>query len=55
MAARIRATWARLRARETGATAVEYALMVGFIAAVIVGAVTLLGQEVMAMFESVDF
>ncbi|HEY7478343.1 MAG TPA: Flp family type IVb pilin [Actinomycetota bacterium] len=36
----------RLRAREEdGATAVEYALMVALIAAVIIGAVTILGNN----------
>jgi pilus assembly protein Flp/PilA len=38
--------WNQLRLREErGATAVEYALMLALIAAVIVGAVTLLGQN----------
>jgi pilus assembly protein Flp/PilA len=38
--------WNGLRLREQrGATAVEYALMLALIAAVIVGAVTLLGQN----------
>jgi pilus assembly protein Flp/PilA len=32
-------------AQERGATAVEYALMLALIAAVIIGAVTLLGQK----------
>lgn len=39
--------WSLFRHRaeeERGATAVEYAIMLAFIAAVIVGAVTLLGQ-----------
>lgn len=35
---------------ERGATAVEYALMVGLIAAVIVGAVTLLGDNISGLF-----
>ena len=33
-----------------GATAVEYALMVGFVAAVVVGAVTVFGQAVLGLF-----
>jgi pilus assembly protein Flp/PilA len=37
-------------APEEGATAVEYALMLALIAAVIVGAVTLLGQRTSAGF-----
>jgi pilus assembly protein Flp/PilA len=40
----------RLR-REDGATAVEYALMLALIAIVIIGAVTLLGQNTSAKFE----
>jgi len=39
-----------LRSAEDGATAVEYALIVGLIAAVIFGAVLALGQVVLAMF-----
>jgi pilus assembly protein Flp/PilA len=46
-------TWLmhRLTADERGATAVEYALMAAFIAAVIVTVVTTLGTEVQAMFQ----
>jgi Flp pilus assembly pilin Flp len=40
---------------EKGATAVEYGLLAGLIAAVIAASVSLLGEEVLAMFESVDF
>jgi len=36
---------------ETGASAVEYGLLVALIAAVIVGAVTLLGANLRATFE----
>jgi pilus assembly protein Flp/PilA len=44
----------RLRAREEGgATAVEYALMVALIAAVIIGAVTLIGNNSNAKFSQV--
>ncbi len=38
---------------EDGATAVEYALMVALIAAVIIAAVTLLGQESASTFNKV--
>lgn len=38
---------------EEGATAVEYAIMAGFIAAVIAGAVGGLGQAVVGLFERV--
>jgi pilus assembly protein Flp/PilA len=38
---------------ETGASAVEYALLVALIAAVIVGAVTLLGENLKAVFNAV--
>lgn len=40
---------------ERGATAVEYAIMLAFIAAVIVGAVALLGQGTNSGFEKVQF
>jgi len=36
---------------ETGASAVEYGLLVALIAAVIVGAVTVLGENLKAAFE----
>ena len=38
---------------EQGATAVEYAIMVALIAAVIIGAVTLIGQRTNATFNTV--
>jgi pilus assembly protein Flp/PilA len=38
---------------ERGATAVEYGLMVALIAVVIIAAVTLLGTNLKAMFESI--
>ncbi|MGZ8619491.1 MAG: Flp family type IVb pilin [Actinomycetota bacterium] len=40
---------------ERGATAVEYALMLALIAAVIVGAVAYLGTRTTEGFETVDF
>jgi pilus assembly protein Flp/PilA len=43
---------ARLR-DERGATAVEYALMIGLVALVIITAVSLLGSNLSAFFESV--
>ncbi len=44
----------KLRAREEGgATAVEYALMVALIAAVIIAAVTLIGTEAESKFSEV--
>jgi pilus assembly protein Flp/PilA len=48
---------AKLRARlnsETGATAVEYGIMVVLIAAVIVGIVATIGQDVLAGFTTVE-
>lgn len=49
---------AKLRARlnnfETGATAVEYGIMVVLIAAVIVGVVTTIGTDVLAGFTTVE-
>lgn len=34
-----------------GATAVEYAIMIGFVAAVVVAGVTLLGQQLSSLFD----
>ncbi len=48
--------WSDLKTRsreEGGATAVEYALMVALIAAVIIGAVTLLGNSASSKFNTV--
>ena len=43
----------RLKREEKGATAVEYGLMVGLIAVVIIAAVTLLGQDLLALFNRI--
>jgi pilus assembly protein Flp/PilA len=43
----------RLKREEKGATAVEYGLMVGLIAVVIIAAVTLLGTDLRALFERI--
>ena len=43
----------RLRREEKGATAVEYGLMVGLIAVVIIGAVVFLGEELERLFDSI--
>ena len=43
----------RLRREEKGATAVEYGLMVGFIAVVIIGAVVFLGDELNLLFTDI--
>jgi Flp pilus assembly pilin Flp len=40
---------------ERGATAVEYALIASLIAAVIAALVMLLGQDVLGLFESVNW
>ncbi|GAA0536477.1 pilus assembly protein Flp/PilA [Rhizomicrobium palustre] len=40
---------------ESGATAIEYALVASLIAAVIVLAVTNLGQSVLALYERIQF
>jgi pilus assembly protein Flp/PilA len=40
--------------QEKGATAVEYGLMVGLIAVVIIAAVTLLGTELKELFETIS-
>jgi pilus assembly protein Flp/PilA len=44
----------RLKRDEKGATAVEYGLMVGLIAVVIIGAVSLLGGQLDDLFTSVS-
>jgi pilus assembly protein Flp/PilA len=54
------AAWRRLRGQlrlgdDRGATAVEYAIMLALIAAVIVLAVTFLGEATNTGFESVEF
>ena len=49
---RIRNAARALRACDSGATDVEYAIMVGFIAVVIVAGVTLLGTAVNGLFAS---
>lgn len=43
----------KLKNDETGATAVEYALIVGLIAVVIIAAVTLLGQQIRDIFNGI--
>lgn len=40
---------------EAGATSVEYALIASLIAAVIVGVVTLLGTDVLTLFDSLTW
>ena len=53
-----RTRWGLFRSRaeeDLGATAVEYALMLAFIAAVIVAAVAFLGQNTDAGFRKVTF
>lgn len=44
----------RLVRDDEGATAVEYGLIVGLIAVVIIAAVILLGQNLNGMFESIN-
>jgi len=44
----------RLKREEKGATAVEYGLMVGLIAVVIIAAVTLLGEQLRDLFTSIS-
>ncbi len=45
--------FARFAADETGVTAIEYGLIAGLIAVVIIGAVTTLGNNVAAKFTTV--
>ena len=42
-----------LRQSQSGATAVEYSLLIGLVAAVIVGAVTAFGLGVLGLFDMV--
>jgi len=56
--ARAKGWWNDLRrraSRELGATSIEYAIMIGLIAAVIVLAVGFLGRSTSAGFETVRF
>jgi pilus assembly protein Flp/PilA len=51
----LQAAWTWLRSRdERGATAVEYGMLVGLIAAVIVGVVATLGGQVQDAFQTVS-
>ncbi|MDH3324221.1 MAG: Flp family type IVb pilin [Candidatus Peregrinibacteria bacterium] len=43
----------RLHSSESGQTMTEYALILAVIAVVVIGAVTLLGEEIKATFESI--
>jgi Flp pilus assembly pilin Flp len=50
--------WSELRGRferEDGATAVEYAIMLAFIAAVVVASVAFLGRQTTSEFQKVTF
>lgn len=49
----LESTFRSLWADELGATSVEYAIMASLIAAVIVGAVGVLGQGVLGLFDTV--
>lgn len=42
-----------LKDREEGASAVEYGLLIGLIAVVIIGVVTLLGGQLQSLFQDV--
>ena len=56
LSTKIRLGLFRLRAEEElGATAVEYALMLAFIAAVVIAGITLLGQGTNSGFKTVKF
>jgi pilus assembly protein Flp/PilA len=49
----MRAVLRRLGPRERGATAVEYGLLLGLIAAVIIGTVAVYGTRVLGLFTAV--
>lgn len=53
IASLVAVTQHRLQNEEKGATAVEYGLMVGLIAVVIIAAVTLLGTQLETLFTKV--
>lgn len=46
--------YVRFKAEERGATGVEYGMLVALIAAVIVGVVTTLGNDVLGAFEEIS-
>ncbi len=50
---RLTALWNRFRNEESGATMVEYGLIVALVAVVAIGAVSLLGTDVSAEFKSI--
>ena len=50
LVAKVQALWAT---RDQGATAVEYGLMVALIAIVIIAGVTLLGTNLLALFNAI--
>ena len=55
MNSKLIAAWLWLQNRgERGATAVEYGMLVALIAAVIVGTVVLLGEDILAAFETIE-
>jgi len=49
----MREVFKRLLAEETGATAIEYGLIAGLIAVVIIGALTLTGTSLSSLFGAV--
>jgi pilus assembly protein Flp/PilA len=46
-------TFARFLKNESGATAIEYGLIVGLIGVVIIGALSIVGNKVSAQFQAV--
>jgi pilus assembly protein Flp/PilA len=54
MTVRLTRALQRLRGSERGATAVEYGLMVALIAIVVIGAVSLLGENMSSIFATVS-
>jgi pilus assembly protein Flp/PilA len=51
---RMREVFKRLLVEETGATAIEYGLIAGLIAVVIIGALTLTGTSLNSLFEAIS-
>jgi pilus assembly protein Flp/PilA len=51
---RMREVFKRLLAEDTGATAIEYGLIAGLIAVVIIGALTVTGTSLNSLFEAIS-
>ena len=50
----LKTLWTLIRRDEKGATAIEYGLIAAFVSVVIIGAVTLLGGKLQAIFNNIQ-